>query len=437
VRIDALDSRTVTTEDGQLISQSTTGYFSTLPSHVIEGEPNDLTAVCAELSGKSEQFSARGSGYSIEAITDFTIIISKYTPLGGSSYFPTPRWLTKKKCIVNVRNKDQKCFAWSVLAQLYPGNGQHRNRVAKYSHYINTLDLSGLDFPLPVKQVKIFERNNPQISVNVLALSEKKNQYHILYRSDVAHVRKHCANLLLLQNVNGSHHYTLITRTSELVHGRRNAANRKAFVCNSCLHPFSSEFLLNRHLPNCMRHAPQQVFYPNPLVDSEKILKFREYGHCFELPFYIVADFECLLVDSQPSTSTTDVGISAGLNQHVISGFCCFRVCKYDKYKTEPTVYSGRDAAEKFFAHVFKESRELSIIMASNVEMKELTREQQQTHDAARICYYCEQPFTEKNCKCRHHDHISGDYIAPACQICNLALKIRKTKCHRNPKKPK
>ena len=98
-----------------------------------------------------------------------------------------------------------------------------------------------------------------------------------------------------------------------------------------------------------------------------------------------MAELECLLVDSQPSTSTAaaDVSNSADLNQHVISAFCCFRVWKYVKYKTEPTVYSDPDAAEKFFAHVFKESRELSIIMASNVEMKELTREQQQTHDAS------------------------------------------------------
>jgi hypothetical protein len=118
---------------------------------------------------------------------------------------------------------------------------------------------------------------------------------------------------------------------SALVHGR-NASNRKAFVCNSCLHPFSSEIKLHRHLPNCLRHTPQQVVNPNPLEESTKILKFREYDHCFELHLNcieFVADFGSLFVDSQPYTSTAagaDAGNSEDLNQHVISGFCCLKI---------------------------------------------------------------------------------------------------------------
>jgi hypothetical protein len=117
--------------------------------------------------------------------------------------------------------------------------------------------------------VKVWERNNRHSSVNVLALSEKNNQYHIVYRSDVAHARKHCGNWLLMQHVNGIRRFTLITRMSALVHGR-NTTSRKVFVCNSCLHPFSSEIILSPHLPNCLRHAHQQVVYPNPLEEREK-----------------------------------------------------------------------------------------------------------------------------------------------------------------------
>jgi hypothetical protein len=44
----------------------------------------------------------------------------RYRPLRGSSYIPLPIKLRTKRAIINVKNKDNKCFMWSVLAVLYP-----------------------------------------------------------------------------------------------------------------------------------------------------------------------------------------------------------------------------------------------------------------------------------------------------------------------------
>ena len=30
----------------------------------------------------------------------------------GSSYIPLPDWIMRKKAIVSIRNKDEKCFLW-------------------------------------------------------------------------------------------------------------------------------------------------------------------------------------------------------------------------------------------------------------------------------------------------------------------------------------
>ena len=44
------------------------------------------------------------------------LTIAQYTPVKGSSYIPLPSKLKTKKAIINIKNSDNKCFMWSVLA---------------------------------------------------------------------------------------------------------------------------------------------------------------------------------------------------------------------------------------------------------------------------------------------------------------------------------
>jgi hypothetical protein len=42
-------------------------------------------------------------------------------------------------CCVNVKNKDQKCFLWGVLAHIYPAE-VNAERTTKYVQYMGTLN---------------------------------------------------------------------------------------------------------------------------------------------------------------------------------------------------------------------------------------------------------------------------------------------------------
>jgi len=55
-----------------------------------------------------------------------------------------------------VKNTDSKCFVWSVLAALHPG-AHDPNRLSSYKPYENSLNLTGLTFPMAVKDVPKFE----------------------------------------------------------------------------------------------------------------------------------------------------------------------------------------------------------------------------------------------------------------------------------------
>jgi len=49
---------------------------------------------------------------------------------------------------------------WSVLAALHPAE-HNPDRLSNYTPYENTLDISGLTFPFPVKDVPKFEKQTP------------------------------------------------------------------------------------------------------------------------------------------------------------------------------------------------------------------------------------------------------------------------------------
>ena len=152
-QVDAVFTRDI--EKGQ---QRVPAYFSTRVHYVDPTQQLDLQDVVADLSAQAGHWNARSSGFILEHITKFILCVTQYRPLHGSSYISTPQWLAKKKCTVNVKNtSDSKCFVWSVLAALHPA-AHNPDRLSNYKPYENTVDISGLTFPLPVKDIPKFEK---------------------------------------------------------------------------------------------------------------------------------------------------------------------------------------------------------------------------------------------------------------------------------------
>jgi len=109
--------------------------------------------------------------------------------------------------------------------------------------------------------------------------------------------------------------------------------NAATFVCNSCLNVFTTQQVLDSHVPNCLRHAPQQVVYPEP--DDCK-LKFNDHDKQHPFDFYLVCDFESFLA---PANDDTNLDAKTRIiDEHQVSGFCCYRVSHLPQYETPPTV---------------------------------------------------------------------------------------------------
>ena len=72
-----------------------------------------------------------GSGWIIDKIEGLYINVADYEPLLGSSYIPLPKVLNNSmKGLINLKNKDHKCFMQCHVRFINPTNS-HPERINK------------------------------------------------------------------------------------------------------------------------------------------------------------------------------------------------------------------------------------------------------------------------------------------------------------------
>ena len=132
-----------------------------------------LNTSATSLDDKIAQYSALGSGRKIERVVTLSLVVAEYSDLcrlSGRCAIETPPMIAKKKCCINVRNTDNRCFLYAVLASLKYNvipDGQ-RHRLAVYEQYFPELTYKEEDMPIQLINLPTFERQNPQVIINVI-----------------------------------------------------------------------------------------------------------------------------------------------------------------------------------------------------------------------------------------------------------------------------
>ena len=92
--------------------------------------------------------SGGGSGWVFYKIIKLELHTVSYRPLRGNTWIPLPKELADKKAIINMKNKDNKCFLHCVLRAIYQTNN-HPERVDKeLMEKENTLNMEGIKYPV-------------------------------------------------------------------------------------------------------------------------------------------------------------------------------------------------------------------------------------------------------------------------------------------------
>jgi hypothetical protein len=299
---------------------------------------------------KLNEFLQNGSGWKLKSVDGITLYMAAYEPTTGSSYIPTPKYLAKKKALINVQNEDNKCFLWAVLCGLYPVK-VHPERVDHYKKYEHEFNIDGLSFPLNIRQVKKFENLNPTISVNVFAYDGKVGVYPIHI---TAHKNRRHVNLLLLSQCD-SNHYVTIRSMSKLLH-QRGSYNGSKFYCDYCLHGFTREDLLNRHVVDCEQHGVQKV---KLVEEKDRWLQFKSIQKMLPVPFIIYCDLESYTTKLEGPAR--EEGKQSGTNSyelHEPSGYCYYIVSSDPTRTFSPQCYCGPNVIDKLLMELRQRSED-------------------------------------------------------------------------------
>jgi len=134
-----------------------------------------------------EEFQERDSGWALSRILNLTVNVNKYNPMHAGCHIKLPREIVMKRAVINVQSKDNACFAWAVVAALYPTES-HTERESSYPHYATVMNLRDIEFLVTLNQIKKFELAN-NISINVysienegivpIRLTEQKRDKHV------------------------------------------------------------------------------------------------------------------------------------------------------------------------------------------------------------------------------------------------------------------
>ena len=92
-----------------------------------------LNSIYENLVSAIEEFQQRGSGWILDKLLSLDLHLLEFDPLRATPYIPLPTCIQSRKTVINIKNKDEKCFLWSVIASLYgDSHAGHRERVSHY-----------------------------------------------------------------------------------------------------------------------------------------------------------------------------------------------------------------------------------------------------------------------------------------------------------------
>lgn len=363
------------------------------------------------LHRKCVEFEANGSGWIIDEIQKFTVNTSAYTPLMGSSFIKLPRNIEMRRAVLNIKNRDNKCILWAILAHLHPIRS-NPNNWSNYHRYEHELNMAGVSYPTPLQDITKIEQNN-NISINVFGYNANDTcSIYPLYRSKVG-TGNHI-NLLLAQD-GEKRHYCLIRNFSRLM-AYRTRSHCKQYFCFNCLHSYCSASLRDAHIELCYRQKTQTITFP----EKPETVKFTNVQKQLPVPFVIYADFECY---TQKLDTTDDGSQSKAYQKHQPSGFCYMVVSSDSRYTDAPVLYRGDNVIDKFFERLTQEESRIQEMLSKPEPMK-LSAEEIQEFLKSNDCHICGKSLGTD--RVRDHDHLSGKFRGAAHSNCNLNYKYAK-----------
>ena len=186
----------------------------------------------------------------------------------------------------------------------------------------------------------------------------------------------------------------------------------RKYFCYNCFNYMKSEEALKNHEKWCHLEGAQRKLFP---VEGENdTLSYKKSGNTIKSTYTVIYDFEMRKVEK----NLTETKHSKILYEQHAFSFCLIVIDRTGKVHEEIT-YMGDDAGEVFMNKILDIQDKYMKKIDEMVQM-DMTKEEEEKHANATNCYICEERFYEDNPAYRDHDHLTGEYLGAAHNICNL-----------------
>lgn len=379
------------------------------------------------------------SGWVLSDILFVEVSTAVHTPLAGCSFIDLPQCVRNIKAIINVKNSDNYCFAWSILSALYP-QANRSGDVTRYFKYFNTLNFENITFPVQIKDIPIFERRN-NISINVFGLHcDEKNSKQNMSDNPKKKCNRpfkltgplhHCierkaihVNLLYIED-DTKGHYCYIKDLAKLLVGQMTKHTSKIYICDGCLSRFQTPEKLKAHL-NLQECSKQVTILPDP---GKNVIQFVNSHKSVKLEFVIYADFETFMMPFDTAVPNAESKYIMNTDIHVPYSFSYKIKCSYDDSLNTLRIYRGKNCSETFVKMLIDDTKDIfTNHILQNRPMAPLTPDQVSKAKNATHCYMCGGEFSSNNNDISQrpvldHSHSSSLFRGKVHSKCNLASR--------------
>ena len=391
--------------------------FSSKPEVNLEGtDVDDLyNTMVDRVLETMATFQRNGSNWTFKSIICLEIHTVAYEPLKGNSYISLPPKLAQKKAIINMKNEDNKCFTWSVLRALNPRE-EHAERIDKdITKKEDSLNMTGIAYPVQLNALDKFERQNPTISINVFGYEES------VYPLRVSKCEgREVVNLLLISDEE-KRHYCLIKSMSRLLSSQSSTDEHVLHYCPRCLNHFTTQEKLATHKEYCSTHEALKTEMPG----EGTTLSFKNYNRSMRVPFIVYADFESFIKPIDTCGPNPENSYTKQYQKHTPSSFCYYIKCFDDEvYYQNPVTYTASTENEdvaQIFVNMLEEDVKSIYKRFGKPKKMLFGAKEREEFDEATECWICHGELGLD--RVRDHCHLTGKYRGAAHNKCNLQYR--------------
>ena len=143
----------------------------------------------------------RGSDFIFNGVNYLFYDFNRVSISKGGSYIESPKWLKDKKCTVNQKNNDNKCFQYATTLALNSNKiNKHPQKISRINPFIENYNWNDINFPATKKDWNRFELNNKDVALNILYVPYNTKKIEITYKSKYNLVRDNQIILLMISN---------------------------------------------------------------------------------------------------------------------------------------------------------------------------------------------------------------------------------------------